>query len=137
MKTVFSRWLAIGLLGAASALAQAQTAPVAAPVAEPAAAQAVAVDPAKGPPADFVAPAEPKADDSNAARGKSQPGNNAPFWRSVRESGEVAGITNLPGVEKGVLIQRFGIETTYAFGANVLSSLAINYVMRKFFVFKG
>ena len=107
MKTVFSRWLAIGLLGAASALAQAQTAPVAAPVAEPAAAQAVAVDPAKGPPADFVAPAEPKADDSNAARGKSQPGNNAPFWRSVRESGEVAGITNLPGVEKGVLIQRF------------------------------
>ena len=37
----------------------------------------------------------------------------------------------------GVLIQRFGIETTYAFGANILSSLAINYVMRKFFVFKG
>ena len=37
----------------------------------------------------------------------------------------------------GVLIQRFGIETTYAFGANILSSLAINYAMRKFFVFKG
>lgn len=37
----------------------------------------------------------------------------------------------------GVLIQRFGIETTYAFGANVLSSLAINYVLRKFFVFRG
>ncbi|MGD9781309.1 MAG: GtrA family protein [Kiritimatiellia bacterium] len=37
----------------------------------------------------------------------------------------------------GVLIQRFGIETTYAFGANVLSSLAINYALRKFFVFKG
>ena len=37
----------------------------------------------------------------------------------------------------GVLIQRFGIETTYAFGANILSSLAINYVMRKFFVFNG
>ena len=37
----------------------------------------------------------------------------------------------------GVLIQRFGIETTYAFGINILSSLAINYVMRKFFVFKG
>ena len=37
----------------------------------------------------------------------------------------------------GVLIQHFGIETTYAFGINILSSLAINYVMRKFFVFKG
>ena len=36
-----------------------------------------------------------------------------------------------------VLIQRFGLQTTYAFGANILSSLAINYVMRKFFVFKG
>ncbi len=37
----------------------------------------------------------------------------------------------------GVLIKQFGIQTTYAFGANILSSLAINYVMRKFFVFKG
>lgn len=37
----------------------------------------------------------------------------------------------------GVLIQQFGVQTTYAFGANILSSLAINYVMRKFFVFKG
>lgn len=37
----------------------------------------------------------------------------------------------------GVLIKQFGIQTTYAFGANIFSSLAINYVMRKFFVFKG
>jgi len=37
----------------------------------------------------------------------------------------------------GVLIQQFGIQTTYAFGANILSSLAINYLMRKFFVFNG
>jgi putative flippase GtrA len=37
----------------------------------------------------------------------------------------------------GVLIQQFGMQTTYAFGANILSSLAINYVMRKYFVFKG
>ena len=35
------------------------------------------------------------------------------------------------------LIQHFGVQTTYAFGANILSSLAINYAMRKFFVFKG
>ena len=37
----------------------------------------------------------------------------------------------------GVLINQFDMHTTYAFGANILSSLAINYVMRKFFVFKG
>jgi putative flippase GtrA len=37
----------------------------------------------------------------------------------------------------GVLIKHFGMQTTYAFGANILSSLAINYLMRKFFVFKG
>lgn len=37
----------------------------------------------------------------------------------------------------GVLIKQFGVQTTYAFGANIVSSLAINYVMRKFFVFQG
>ena len=62
---------------------------------------------AKGPPAGFVAPAEPKAADSNAQRAKSQPGNNAPFWRAVRESGHQEGVVNLPGAEKGVLIQPF------------------------------
>ena len=68
----------------------------------PAAAPAVV-----GPPAGFVAPSEPKADESNAQRGKTQPGNNAPFWRAVRESGQTKGISNLPGAEKGVLIQSF------------------------------
>lgn len=58
--------------------------------------------PATGAPAGFVAPAEPKPDDNNAQRGKSQPGNNAPLWRAVREQG---GISSLPGAEKGVLIQ--------------------------------
>jgi formate dehydrogenase subunit gamma len=60
-----------------------------------------------GPPAGFVAPAEPKADDNNAARSKSQPGNNAPLWRAVRESGAQPGITSLPGAEMGVLVQPF------------------------------
>ena len=59
---------------------------------------------AKGPPAGFVAPAEPKPEESNAERGKTQPGNNAPAWRVVREQG---GVTTLPGAEKGVLIQPF------------------------------
>ncbi|MCV2354246.1 formate dehydrogenase subunit gamma [Paucibacter sp. B2R-40] len=60
---------------------------------------------AVAPPAGFVAPALPKADDSNAQRAKSQPGNNAPFWRAVHGSGDHAGTSNLPGAEKGVLIQ--------------------------------
>jgi len=58
-------------------------------------------------PADFVAPTEPKPDETNAQRAKSQPGNNAPFWRAVRESGVNEGLTTLPGAEKGVLVQRF------------------------------
>jgi putative flippase GtrA len=37
----------------------------------------------------------------------------------------------------GLLIRRFGILTTYAFGANIFSAFMINYGMRKFFIFKG
>ncbi len=59
----------------------------------------------KSPPAGYVAAADPKPGDSNAERAKSQPGNNAPLWRAVRESGNTPGISNLPGAEKGVLIQ--------------------------------
>ena len=58
-------------------------------------------------PAGFVVQAEPKPDETNAQRAQTQPGNNAPFWRSVRESGEQAGYSSLPGVEKGTLIQSF------------------------------
>ena len=50
---------------------------------------------------------EPRPDDTNAQRQRSQPYNNAPFWRAVRESGHETGYTSLPGAEKGVLIQRF------------------------------
>ncbi len=35
------------------------------------------------------------------------------------------------------LITHQGLQTTYAFGANLVSSLLINYVMRKFVIFKG
>ncbi len=62
---------------------------------------------AKPPPTDFVLPADPNPGESNAERGKSQPGNNAPMWSAVRESGNVPGTTTLPGAEKGVLIQSF------------------------------
>jgi formate dehydrogenase subunit gamma len=74
-------------------LGQAQTATPAAP-ANP-----------KGPPPGFVAPAEPRPDESNAVRAKTQPGNNAPMWRAVRDSGQQQGVVNMPGAEKGILIQ--------------------------------
>jgi formate dehydrogenase subunit gamma len=84
----------------------------AAAIAQPAAAPAEAAAPAALPatsaaPPGFVAPAEPRPDESNAERARSQPGNNAPMWRGVRESGNTPGISNLPGAEKGVLIQPF------------------------------
>jgi formate dehydrogenase subunit gamma len=67
--------------------------------------QSAPTDAVKGPPAGFVAPADPAPDEGNARRAKSQPGNNAPFWRAVLESGEQQGYTSLPGVENGTLIQ--------------------------------
>jgi formate dehydrogenase subunit gamma len=62
---------------------------------------------AKGPPAGFVAPAEPAADETNAVRARTQPGNNAPMWRGVVGTGEAPGYTSIPGAETGVLIQQF------------------------------
>ncbi|HEX6704239.1 MAG TPA: formate dehydrogenase subunit gamma [Albitalea sp.] len=59
------------------------------------------------PPASFAGSPEPQPNESNAQRAKTQPGNNAPFWRQVHDSGSTAGVTNLPGAEKGVLIQPF------------------------------
>lgn len=62
---------------------------------------------AMSPPPAAAAVPLPRPEDTNAQRQRSQPYNNAPFWRAVRESGHEAGITSLPGAEKGVLIQRF------------------------------
>ena len=91
--------LCLALL-ATQALAQTAApgvAPAAAP--PPAATATTAGEPAKA--------AEPQAGESNAQRNKTQPGNNAPFWRSVRESGNEPGISSLPGAEKGMLVQPF------------------------------
>ena len=50
----------------------------------------------------------------------------------------VSGVSVAIGsVLMGVLIKHFAMQTTLAFGANMVSSLAINYLMRKYFVFKG
>jgi formate dehydrogenase subunit gamma len=94
----------LSLAAPLSAWAQAAASPAAPAVtaAEPAPAAVQAL-----PPAGFVAPAEPKPEESNGERSKSQPGNNAPMWRAVRDSGTKPGITSLPGAEMGVLVQPF------------------------------
>jgi formate dehydrogenase subunit gamma len=68
---------------------------------------APAADATKGPPAGFTAQAEPKPDEAAAVRNQTQPGNNAPIWRAVRDSGTQPGVSNLPGAEMGMLIQPF------------------------------
>jgi formate dehydrogenase subunit gamma len=82
-----------------------QAAALAVTLAMPAAVLAQAASAAA--PSAVVAPVEPKADDSNAMRAKTQPGNNAPFWRGVRDSGAQAGTTNIAGPETGTLVQSF------------------------------
>jgi formate dehydrogenase subunit gamma len=53
-------------------------------------------------------PAEPQPNETNARRAITQPGNNAPFWRGVRDSGKRPGtVNNLQMGELGVLIQPF------------------------------
>ena len=91
-----TRWLKtlVCALALVVPVAMAQT-PQAAPAAKPAAAD------------DLAAPADAKPSETNAERSKSQPGNNAPFWRGVKDSGKQEGTVNLPGAEKGVLIQSF------------------------------
>jgi len=50
----------------------------------------------------------------------------------------VSGVSLLVGTSlMGVLIQQFGLATSVAFGANIGSSLLINFAMRKFVIFKG
>ena len=50
----------------------------------------------------------------------------------------VSGISVLLGtLLMGILIRRFGILTTYAFGANIFTAVMINYAVRKFLIFHG
>jgi len=50
----------------------------------------------------------------------------------------VSGISMVIGTSfMGLLIKRFGLLTTYAFGANIVTAVMINYAVRKFFIFQG
>jgi formate dehydrogenase subunit gamma len=94
--TIRSALLAAALATGGAALAQDT------PAAQPAPAAAATA------PTDLV-PSLPDPNETNAQRAKSQPGNNAPFWRGVRDSATVPTVTNLPGREGegGTLVQEF------------------------------
>lgn len=50
----------------------------------------------------------------------------------------VSGISMALGTSlMGLLIKRFGLLTTYAFGTNIVTAVMINYLVRKFFIFNG
>ena len=99
--------LVAGLLacGAVHAQQQEQAQPAQPPQqAQPAEQPSAAVAPRFAAPASFAAAPVPKAEDTNAQRTRSQPGNNAPFWRGVHDSGTQSGLTSLPGAEKGEIL---------------------------------
>ena len=95
MQRMLRSWLAAG----AAALALNGLALAQGTAGQPQAAAAV-LQPASG-------VALPQPNDTNAQREISQPGNNAPVWRGVRDSGNQPGVIALPGPEHGVLIQAF------------------------------
>ena len=50
----------------------------------------------------------------------------------------VSGISAALGTAiQTILITQYGVQTTFAFGANIICALVINYAMRKFVIFKG
>jgi len=69
---------------------------------------AVAPAAAAAPGASAAGLAEPRPNETNGERAKTQPGNNAPFWRGVRNSGTAPGtVNNMAAGEGGVLVQEF------------------------------
>lgn len=50
----------------------------------------------------------------------------------------VSGLSTMIGTMlMGMLIKRFHLLTTYAFAANIVSAVLINYALRKYFIFVG
>lgn len=66
-----------------------------------------------------------------------QPGAHS-LWVEAFLFFAVSALSTLIGTTiQTILIKKMSMQTTLAFGANLISSLAINYVMRKFFIFNG
>ena len=50
----------------------------------------------------------------------------------------VSGVSIVIGTSlMGLIIRRYGVRTTYAFGTNLVMALLINFAMRKFVIFNG
>ena len=66
-----------------------------------------------------------------------KPGHHA-WYTEIGLFYAVSGISLAIGTTMmGVLIRRFGILTTFAFGANIVSAVMINFVARKYLIFGG
>ena len=60
------------------------------------------------------------------------------FWVEIGLFYAVSGGSMVLGTAMmGWLIRRFGMQTTYAFAANLVSAVLINYAARKYFIFSG
>ncbi len=60
------------------------------------------------------------------------------LWKEIAMFYLVAGVSVAIGIGlQSFLIDYYGINTTYAFGAMILVCLMINYLVRKYFIFKG
>src|SRR5258705_135923 len=81
MRSLIATWMFA--LASTAVLAQDNATPAAAPRFDP--------------PASVAAAPVPDPNDDNATRAKTQPRNNAPFWREVHDPGTKPGISNLPG----------------------------------------
>ncbi len=61
-----------------------------------------------------------------------------PIWLEFLSFTAVGGFATAVGSTVMVwLVNHFGMQTTLAFGANMVAALMFNYVLRKFFIFKG
>jgi putative flippase GtrA len=66
-----------------------------------------------------------------------RPGAMSVFWEAVSFFAVSAVSTFIGTACQTVLIRKAGMQTTFAFVANLVSALAINFVMRKYVVFNG
>lgn len=66
-----------------------------------------------------------------------KPGAMSVVWEAVSFFA-VSAVSTLIGTTcQTVLIRKAGMQTTFAFAANLVSALAINFVMRKYVIFNG
>ena len=66
-----------------------------------------------------------------------QPGHHSLWLEAVLFFAVSAFSTFVGTACQTVLIKKLNMQTTFAFGANLVASLAINFLMRKFVVFNG